>query len=101
MSTGVKYRFRFINITPIEFQKALSSGDRRDPITIFRNVLSKTWSDHRVAVNFYNEQQPLVLMVQYDGTDVVDVPCGTKRPEIVLLPKTTITVPIHVPFGSD
>src|SRR2546426_11940863 len=35
------------------------------------------------------------------GTDVVDVPCGTKRPEIVLLPKTTITVPIHVPFGSD
>src|ERR1044071_1108294 len=34
------------------------------------------------------------------GTDVDDVPSVPKR-EIVLLPKITITVPIHVPFGSD
>jgi predicted AlkP superfamily phosphohydrolase/phosphomutase/Tfp pilus assembly protein PilF len=71
---------RFLNITPVEFERAVSSGDRRDPIVIFRDVLSKTWSDHRVAVNFYNEQQPLVLMVQYDGTDVVNHLFGPFHP---------------------
>ncbi|MGZ4779757.1 MAG: alkaline phosphatase family protein [Thermoanaerobaculia bacterium] len=63
---------RFLNITSSEFDKAVGSNDPADPVNIFRNVLAKTWSDHRVAINFYKEQQPLLFMISYDGTDAVN-----------------------------
>jgi len=68
---------RFLNITPDEFDKAINSGNPSDPINVFRAVLSKTWSDHQVALNIYNDQRahnhdPLLLMVSYDGTDAVN-----------------------------
>lgn len=63
---------RFLNISSAEFDNAVSGGNPSDPINIFRGILSKTWSDHRVAINLYNEQKPLLLMMSYDGTDVVN-----------------------------
>jgi Tfp pilus assembly protein PilF len=68
---------RFLNITPAEFDNAVSSGGAGDPINVFRRVLAKTWSDHRVALSIYNdarrhERDPLLLMVSYDGTDTVN-----------------------------
>lgn len=63
---------RFLNITGNEYQEAVGSNNQRNPINIFRTVLAKTWSDHRVAINFYREQQPLLFMMSYGGTDVVN-----------------------------
>lgn len=68
---------RFLNISPDEFAKAINSGNPSDPINVFRRVLSKTWSDHQVALNLYNDQRqrnrdPLLVMVSYDGTDAVN-----------------------------
>lgn len=60
---------RFLTVTEPEFDKAT---DEHDPTNIFRNVLAKSWSDHRAAINVYNEQQPLVFMMTYDGTDAVN-----------------------------
>ena len=68
---------RFLNITPAEFDKAVSSGEATDPINVFRRVLAKTWSDHRVAINLYNDarrnnREPLLVMMSYEGTDAVN-----------------------------
>jgi len=68
---------RFLNIAPAEFDKAVGSGDASDPINVFRRVLAKTWSDHRVAINLYNDarqhnRDPLLVMMAYDGTDAVN-----------------------------
>src|ERR1051325_3368912 len=41
-----------------------------------------------------------VVRLTETGTETLDVACAPKR-EIVLLPKITMIVPIHVPFGSD
>ena len=63
---------RFLNITDAEFNTAVSSGGPTDPINVFRDVLAKTWTDHRAAVNLYQQQEPLLLMVNYEGTDAVN-----------------------------
>ena len=63
---------RFLNITEAEFQSAVSSGDAGNPVNILRAVLAKTWTDHRVAVNLYRQQEPLLMMMSYEGTDVVN-----------------------------
>jgi predicted AlkP superfamily phosphohydrolase/phosphomutase/Tfp pilus assembly protein PilF len=74
---------RFLNISESEWSKAL--GDPNDPITIFRTVLAKTWSDHRVAINLYNDERrrgrdPQLLMLAYEGTDVVNHLFGPFHP---------------------
>lgn len=71
---------RFLTISPAEFQQAVSSGNPNDPVNLFRGILAKTWSDHRVAINLYNEQQPLVLMMSYSGTDAVNHLFGPYHP---------------------
>lgn len=63
---------RFLNISSSEFQKAISEGGENDPVVAFRNVLAKTWSDHRVALQLYQETRPDLLMVKYEGTDAVN-----------------------------
>ncbi|HYC62114.1 MAG TPA: alkaline phosphatase family protein [Thermoanaerobaculia bacterium] len=63
---------RFLNITEAEFNTAVSGGGPADPVNVFRDVLAKTWTDHRAAVNLYQQQEPLLLMVNYEGTDVVN-----------------------------
>ena len=63
---------RFLNISPAEYDKAVSSGDASDPINIMRLVLAKTWTDHRVAINAFRQKQPLLMMMEYDGTDAVN-----------------------------
>jgi len=74
---------RFLNISETEWSRALS--DPNDPITIFRAVLAKTWSDHRVAINLYNDERrrgrdPQLLMISYDGTDAVNHLFGPFHP---------------------
>lgn len=63
---------RFLNITDAEYGTAVNSGGPNDPVNVFRNVLAKTWTDHRVAINLYQQQEPLVMMMSYDGTDAVN-----------------------------
>jgi len=63
---------RFLNITDAEYDAAVASRNPADPINMFREVLAKTWTDHRVAVNLYQQQTPLLLMVNYEGADVVN-----------------------------
>ncbi|HVR38634.1 MAG TPA: alkaline phosphatase family protein [Thermoanaerobaculia bacterium] len=69
---GYAHVRRFLNITQQEYDEAVKSGNPSDPINVFRNVLAKTWSDHRVAMDLYQQQLPTVTMVGYDGTDVVN-----------------------------
>ena len=63
---------RFLNITQEEYDDAVARGGAADPVNVFRGVLAKTWTDHRVAVNLYQQQEPLLLMVNYEGTDAVN-----------------------------
>jgi len=61
---------RFLNVSPAEF-------DKEEPVNVFRSVLAKTWTDHRVAINLYNDQRqhgrdPLLMMMSYEGTDAVN-----------------------------
>jgi len=66
---------RFLNISEAEWAKG--TQDPNDPISLFRDALAKTWSDHRVAINLYNDERrrgrdPMLTMVAYEGTDVVN-----------------------------
>jgi len=68
---------RFLNISDAEWNNAVNSKDASDPINIFRSILAKTWNDHRVALNLYNDarqhgQDPTLVMVSYEGTDAVN-----------------------------
>ena len=76
-TVGYQQIRRFLNITSAEFDAAVSKGDGANPINVFRRVLAKTWSDHRVAINLYNDQRqhgrdPLLIMMSYPGTDAVN-----------------------------
>lgn len=76
-TVGYPQIHRFLNITEAEFDKAVSSGGPSDPINVFRGILAKTWTDHRVAINLYTEakqhnRDPLLVMMMYDGTDAVN-----------------------------
>lgn len=64
---------RFLNIVPAEWDRASDA----DPTKVFRGVLAKTWNDHRVTINLYNDERqrgrdPLLLMISYEGTDAVN-----------------------------
>ena len=68
---------RFLNISTDEWDNAVSGKNASDPIVIFRSILAKSWNDHRVALNLYNEQRqrgqdPMLVMVSYEGTDAVN-----------------------------
>lgn len=63
---------RFLNITAAEYQTAVSSENAADPVNIMREVLAKTWTDHRVAIDLYRRENPLLTMIHYEGTDVVN-----------------------------
>lgn len=71
-SVGYEQMRRFMTITPAEFEQATRTGTPRDPIRLFRSVLAKTWTDHRVAIHHYAQEQPLVMMLSYSGTDTVN-----------------------------
>ena len=70
-NVGYDQTRRFLNIAATEFDKSVQNGPG-DPVNIFRNVLAKTWTDHRVAINLYHEQKPMLTMVSYEGTDAVN-----------------------------
>ena len=63
---------RFLNITAKEYEDAVTKGGPADPVNVFRETLAKTWTDHRVGVALYQQQEPLVMMMSYEGTDVVN-----------------------------
>lgn len=63
---------RFLNITAREYETFVNSGGPTHPVNVFRKVLAKTWSDHRVAISLYQQQDPLLLMMHYEGTDAVN-----------------------------
>jgi len=63
---------RFLNITATEFDNAVATNSPNDPVLMFRDVLAKTWSDHRAAIQLYQQRQPLLMMMSYEGTDAVN-----------------------------
>jgi len=63
---------RFLNITGREYEAAVTSGGPTHPVNVFRGLLAKTWSDHRIALSLYQQQEPLLLMMHYEGTDAVN-----------------------------
>jgi predicted AlkP superfamily phosphohydrolase/phosphomutase/Tfp pilus assembly protein PilF len=63
---------RFLNITASEYNAAVNGNNASDPVNVFRATLAKTWSDHRAAINLYRKDAPLVMMMSYEGTDVVN-----------------------------
>jgi predicted AlkP superfamily phosphohydrolase/phosphomutase/Tfp pilus assembly protein PilF len=63
---------RFLNITATEFDNAVATNNPNDPVLMFRDVLAKTWSDHRAAIQLYQQRQPLLMMMSYEGTDAVN-----------------------------
>jgi len=71
---------RFLNITEDEYNAAVAGGQGSDPTNVFRRVLSKTWTDHRVAINLYQQQDPLLMMMHYEGTDAVNHLFGPYHP---------------------
>ena len=76
---------RFLNISEAEWNQALENPN--DPITVFRDVLAKTWGDHRVAINLYNDERrrgrdPQLIMLSYDGTDAVNHLFGPFHPPL-------------------
>ena len=71
---------RFLNITAKEFDTAVAQGGPGDPVNVFRDVLAKTWTDHRVGISLYQQREPLVLMMSYDGTDAVNHLFGPYHP---------------------
>ncbi len=84
-TVGYAQVHRFLNILPGEWDRATSSGNESDPINVFRNLLAKTWSDHRVAIDLYNDarqrgQDPLLIMTYEDGTDTVNHLFGPYHP---------------------
>ena len=62
---------RFLNISASEYEAGVQAGPS-SPVNVMRNVLAKTWSDHRVAMNLYREQSPLLFMMDFEGTDAVN-----------------------------
>jgi predicted AlkP superfamily phosphohydrolase/phosphomutase/Tfp pilus assembly protein PilF len=63
---------RFVNISAREYEDALQRGDPNDPALVMRDVLAKTWTDHRVAVELYQQEKPLLFMHMFEGTDAVN-----------------------------
>jgi predicted AlkP superfamily phosphohydrolase/phosphomutase/Tfp pilus assembly protein PilF len=71
---------RFLNISASEFDAAIASNNPNDPVLVFRDVLAKTWSDHRAGMQLYQSQQPLLMMMSFDGTDAVNHLFGPYHP---------------------
>ena len=71
---------RFLNITGKEYEDAVAKGGPNDPVNVFRETLAKTWTDHRAAIALYQQQEPLVMMMTYEGTDVVNHLFGPYHP---------------------
>jgi len=63
---------RFLNISATEYERAVAGGNPQDPVNVFRKVLAKTWTDHRVALSLYQKEEPLLMMMSYEGTDAVN-----------------------------
>ncbi|MGA8806860.1 MAG: alkaline phosphatase family protein [Thermoanaerobaculia bacterium] len=68
---------RFLNISPEEWDASINANNPADPVLIFRRILAKSWNDHRVAINLYNDQRqhgqdPMLMMISYEGTDAVN-----------------------------
>lgn len=71
---------RFLNITAEEYDNAIARGGPTDPVVVFRNVLAKTWTDHRVGISLYQQHEPLLTMMHYEGPDAVNHLFGPYHP---------------------
>ncbi|MEO6259747.1 MAG: alkaline phosphatase family protein [Thermoanaerobaculia bacterium] len=68
---------RFLNMTSTEWDAGVNSAEPNEPVRTFRSILAKTWSDHRVAINLYNDERkagrdPMLVMMSYEGADAVN-----------------------------
>ena len=71
-TVGYEQVGRFLNVTRAEYDAAVNSNNSADPVNVFRRVLAKTWTDHRVGMQLYASQSPLLTMVAFDGADAVN-----------------------------
>src|SRR5687768_2305921 len=79
---GYEQARRFMNVTASEFQRGVSVAGSGDPIPVFRKTLAKTWTDHRVAIDYYQSSRPTLLMLDYEGTDAVNHLFGPYHPPL-------------------
>ncbi len=79
-TVGWEQMHRFLNINQNEFQKAVGTGNPQDPIVRFRSVLAKTWSDDRLALEIYRKEKPQLMMLGFEGADIVDHLFGAYHP---------------------
>lgn len=79
---GFEQARRFLNVTPNEFQRAVTTPAADDPVAVFRRVLAKTWTDHRVAIDYYQTVQPHLMMINFEGTDAVNHLFGPYHPPL-------------------
>jgi len=70
---------RFLNITAGEYQSS-EAATASDPVRMFRSLLSKTWTDHRAAIEIYTQRRPILTMISYEGTDEVNHLFGAYHP---------------------
>lgn len=71
-SIGFQQVSRFLNITAREFEESVTGGGPNDPTNVFRETLAKTWTDHRAGIALYQQAEPVVLMMSYEGTETVN-----------------------------
>lgn len=71
-SLGFAQVGRFLNITAKEYDDAVATGGPNHPVNIFRSTLAKTWTDHRAGISLYQQREPLLTMISYEGTDTVN-----------------------------
>lgn len=71
-SVGFAQVGRFLNITAKEYEDAVATGGPAHPVNVFRETLAKTWTDHRAGISLYQQREPLLTMVSYEGTDTVN-----------------------------
>ncbi|MBW3670788.1 MAG: alkaline phosphatase family protein, partial [Acidobacteria bacterium] len=71
---------RFAEVSQSELSTALSTGGDQEPLAILRDVLAQTWSDHRVGLALYQQEQPMLFMLGFPATDVVHHVFGPFHP---------------------
>ncbi len=71
---------RFAEVSEAELNEALNGEAGQEPLAILQEVLSRTWSDHRVGLALYQQKQPMLFMLGFPGADVIHHVFGPFNP---------------------
>jgi predicted AlkP superfamily phosphohydrolase/phosphomutase/Tfp pilus assembly protein PilF len=77
-TVGHQQLSRFMNIPPSEVERL----EPNSAAGIFRRVLAKTWTDHRVGMELYRAHRPMLFMLHFEGSDTVNHLFGPFHPPL-------------------